>query len=171
MPSTERLTGPHIPPQPRQEAQAAASVPVTLAKLRIMTNLEAVKRKSRGRLQKLLLLLLLSGILPTACATPKPGEQGEVRQKHVAEVTEAARQELRTGMTTEEVRAVLGEPDDLMVYSGGRRSESWKYYQSPDWAKRLGNSGPTTELTFVEGRLKQCLTRDRSPQEAPAGKP
>lgn len=110
-------------------------------------------------------LLLLGFISLAACATLRQVEQGEVRQKPASQGAVVANRELRPGMSAREVKAILGEPDDLMIYSGEGAPERWKYYHYPDCAPHPGASAPITELVFVNGRLQKWLRYKKPPQD------
>ncbi len=76
-----------------------------------------------------------------------------------------ANRELRPGMSAREVKAILGEPDDLMIFSGEGAPERWKYYHYQDCGPHPGTSASTTELMFVNGRLQKWLRYKKSPQD------
>jgi hypothetical protein len=100
-------------------------------------------------------LTILAALALTACA-PLSQECFE-RQKKVEYVAANADQSLRRGMSLAEVRAILGEPDDRIVYSGAASPETWKYQVYEDCRRHLGISAPTTELIFRHGRLNLWL--------------
>jgi len=110
-------------------------------------------------------LLLLGFLFLAACATLRQVEQGELRQKPASQGAVVANRELRPGMSAREVKAILGEPDDLMIYSGDGAPERWKYYHYPDCAPHPGTSAPTTELVFVNGRLQKWLRYKKPPKD------
>jgi hypothetical protein len=107
-------------------------------------------------------LLFLGG-----CANPGLRNDRPAGQPQAERAASPARSELRVGLTTREVRALLGEPDDLIISSGERAPERWKYYHSPDCAPQLAPSTPTTELVFVGGRLQKWV-KAKKPSEGGA---
>ena len=110
-------------------------------------------------------LLLLGFIFLAACATLRQVEPGDVRQKPASQEAVVANRELRQGMSAREVKAILGEPDDQMIFSGEGAPERWRYYHYPDCAPQLGASAPTTELVFVNGCLQKWLRYKKPPQD------
>ena len=109
----------------------------------------------------------LAGMLSlSGCANPGLRNDRQAGQPQAERVAAPAGSELRLGLTTREVRAMLGEPDDLIISSGEGAPESWKYYHRPDCAPQLDPSPSTTELVFVGGRLKKWVKEKKPPKEA-----
>jgi hypothetical protein len=104
-------------------------------------------------------MLFLSG-----CAGPGLRNDRLGGQPQAERMAPPAGSELRVGLTTREVRALLGEPDDLIIYSGEGAQERWKYYHGPDCAPQLAPSTPTTELVFVGGRLQKWVKEKKLPE-------
>jgi hypothetical protein len=106
-------------------------------------------------------MVFLSGCASLGLRNDRPAGQPQAER-----VASPAARELRVGLTTREVRAMLGEPDDLIIYSGEGAPERWKYYHCPDCAPQLAPSTPTTELVFVGGRLQKWVQEKKPPKEA-----
>ncbi|MCK9375645.1 MAG: hypothetical protein M0P73_05790 [Syntrophobacterales bacterium] len=113
-----------------------------------------------------MILMWLGGFFLAAGVAAQMAEPRPAGQAAAAPAAAAAGPQLHRGMSSQEVRAVLGEPDDLISRSGPGRPETWKYCRYPDCGKQLGFSAPTTELGFVNDRLQEWTTYKPSP-EAP----
>jgi outer membrane protein assembly factor BamE (lipoprotein component of BamABCDE complex) len=98
----------------------------------------------------ILAISLLLAWLP-ACMTPRNQEVCEVRQGEVTPVAQIAISQVQVGMTTDQVRAVLGRPLGTKTYSDG--TEIWQYQTFEDCA-RAGYVAPATELQFKGGILQ-----------------
>jgi outer membrane protein assembly factor BamE (lipoprotein component of BamABCDE complex) len=96
-----------------------------------------------------LIIFLLLSILP-ACMTPKNQEVCEVRQGEVTPVAQLAINDVKVGMSTEQVRGILGGPLGTKTYSDG--TEIWEYKTFAD-CTRAGYVAPATELRFKNGSL------------------
>ena len=70
-------------------------------------------------------------------------------QQRAQEVASQADRSLRPGMTPEEVRSALGEPDSLIIHKGPHEAQTWKYMVSPGCTSVLGLSAPITQLSFL----------------------
>jgi hypothetical protein len=109
-------------------------------------------------------VLLTAGLL-AGCGTSKATAPVDLRGQKAAREAAGARQPLHRGMSPREVKAILGEPDDVTVYTGAQGSERWQYYHYPDCAPHLTTKAPTTELVFVNGRLAKWLNRKKPPRK------
>jgi outer membrane lipoprotein-sorting protein len=98
-------------------------------------------------------VLFLSG-----CATPGLRSDCQKRQQRMERVASMAGQELRMGLTTQEVRALLGEPVEIVKGKGLGDLTLWKYYLLQDCRAYLGLEAPTTELFFLDGKLVKWTT-------------
>ena len=96
-------------------------------------------------------VLLLTGILLMTVHCARYENLCEVRQAQVAPVASLALNQLKIGMSTEEVREILGEPTETRIYTDG--SQTWKYAMYPDCVKHQSIGAPTTELKFLGGIL------------------
>ncbi len=102
-------------------------------------------------MRTLLAIIFLPLICLPACMTPKNQEVCEVRQGEVTPVAQLAISEVRVGMTTDQVQAILGRPLGTKTYSDG--TEIWEYKTFPD-CTRAGYVAPATELRFKGGLLQ-----------------
>jgi hypothetical protein len=109
-------------------------------------------------------VLLAAGVL-AGCGTSKAVTPVDLRGQKIAREAATARQALHRGMSPGEVKAILGEPDDVLVYAGTNGTERWRYCHYPDCAPHLTTKAPTTELVFVNGRLARWLNRKKSLQK------
>jgi hypothetical protein len=103
--------------------------------------------------------LLLAGImlLLAACAGPTLRRDCQERKAKADRVAALAGTELEEGLTAGEVRALVGEPDEIIQARGLGGLETWKYYLYPDCQAHLGMTAPVTELFFLNGRLLKWL--------------
>jgi outer membrane protein assembly factor BamE (lipoprotein component of BamABCDE complex) len=112
-------------------------------------------------------VVLAAGLL-AGCGASKATPPVDLRGQKATRPAAASRQALHRGMSFDEVKAVLGEPDDVTVYTGTHASERWQYYHYPECAPHLTTKAPTTELVFVNGRLARWLSR-KKPARKEAG--
>jgi hypothetical protein len=106
-----------------------------------------------------LIVVFLAGILMllAACAGPNLRRDCQERQAKAERVAALAGTELKEGLTAGEVRALVGEPDEIIQARGLGGMETWKYYLYPDCKALLGMTAPVTELFFLNGRLLKWL--------------
>jgi hypothetical protein len=116
-------------------------------------------------MKKLGTLVLLGCMVLPACATLKGPGRDENRPITAPPVAAQVNPEFRRGMTPREVRAILGEPDDLIASSGKGAPERWKYYQHSDCLLQSGPGTQITELYFVGGRLVDWVVAQPKPRE------
>lgn len=107
-------------------------------------------------MRKIIALVILGAIGLSACGGLKLDCQN--RQQRVAHVAAIADKELVRGYGPYEVRAILGQPDDVITYQGGGGQEVWKYNVLDDCRTIQGLGAPTTELIFQEGVLQRWIT-------------
>ena len=108
---------------------------------------------------RLIFALGLAGVLfLSGCASPGLRSDCQKRQQQVERVASLAGQELRVGLTTQEVRALLGEPVEIVTAKGLGGFTFWKYYLLQDCRAYLGLQAPTTELVFLDGKLVKWTT-------------
>ncbi len=110
-------------------------------------------------MKKILALIILGGLAATACGGLRQECLG--RQDRVARVAALANKDLIRGYGPYEVRALLGEPDDIITYSGAGNQEVWKYMVLEGCATHQGLGAPTTELIFVNGALDRWIVYGR----------
>lgn len=104
---------------------------------------------------------IISWIIIAALAFPACARLREdclQRKRTVDYVAAVADYQLRVGMSKEEVRRLLGEPEEVVIYSGRGSPEAWKYYVLEGCKKHQGLSAPSTELVFRYGKLERWLT-------------
>jgi hypothetical protein len=107
-------------------------------------------------MKKTLTCMLIAGLALSACGHLR--EDCQQQKKTVDYVAATATTQLQVGMSRKDVRRVLGEPHEILLYD---HRESWKYSVLEDCKLHQGISGPTTELTFVDDRLLMWLTYGR----------
>ncbi len=105
-------------------------------------------------LKTLMILLAVSALTLAACATGQFRGDCQARRKKAEMVAALADTRLTPGLTTMEVRAILGqEPDEILTIHGTEPLETWRYFLLADCKARLGMTAPTTELFFLNGKL------------------
>jgi len=111
---------------------------------------------------RLFFVLGLTGMLLLAsCAGPGLKSDCLKRQEQMERVASLAGSELRVGLTTQEVRALLGEPVEIVTAKGLGNFDIWKYYLLQDCRAHLGMQAPATELFFLDGNLIKWTTSIR----------
>jgi outer membrane protein assembly factor BamE (lipoprotein component of BamABCDE complex) len=106
-----------------------------------------------------IMMLLAAGVLLwAACASPGLRKDCLERKQRVDHVAALAASELQVGLTNMEVRALLGEPDEIVAAKGLGEFDIWKYYLFSDCKAYLGLSAPLTELFFLDQRLVKWTT-------------
>ncbi|MBW1952343.1 MAG: hypothetical protein JRI50_04790 [Deltaproteobacteria bacterium] len=95
----------------------------------------------------------------SGCAGLK--EECQVRKEKADSVAALVPQELRVGMSLEEVRERLDPPDEIKINSDEPgKPTTWRYYVYPDCERHLGISAPTTILRFRYDRLEKWEITD-----------
>jgi hypothetical protein len=108
-------------------------------------------------MKKALVPLLVGLLLLSSCASSGLRQDCRKRKQKVERVASLA-PELRVGLTAQEVRALVGEPDEIISARGLGDLETWKYYLNKDCKVYLGLTAPVTELFFLDGKLVKHLT-------------
>jgi len=96
--------------------------------------------------------------LTSACAGADLRRDCLERKRKADRVADQAGAELRVGLTGMEVRALVGEPNEIITARGLGNLETWKYYLLQDCQSHLGLTAPVTELFFLDGNLVKWLT-------------
>jgi hypothetical protein len=109
-------------------------------------------------MKKTLLLLLAGSLLLVACAGSAIRRDCLEKKQQVERTAALAATELRLGLTAQEVRALLGEPNEIITVRGTGGLETWKYHLPPGCRTYLGETPPVTELFFLDGHLVKWLT-------------
>lgn len=105
-------------------------------------------------MKTLMILLVVSALTLAACATGQFRGDCQARRKKAEMVAALADTRLTPGLTTMEVRAILGqEPDEILTIHGTEPLETWRYFLLADCKARWGMTAPTTELFFLNGKL------------------
>ena len=79
-------------------------------------------------MRKSISLLVLGSLLFAACASPALHRDCLERKQKAERVASLAASEMQVGLTTQEVRALVGEPDEIITARGPGGLEAWKYY-------------------------------------------
>jgi hypothetical protein len=109
-------------------------------------------------MKKPLLLLLAGSLLLVACAGSAIRRDCLEKKKQVERAAELATIKLRLGLTDQQVRALLGDPDEIITVRGTGGLENWKYYLRPSCQAYLDVTAPVTELFFLDRRLVKWET-------------
>jgi hypothetical protein len=112
-------------------------------------------------MRQIFALGLVGVVFLSGCASPGLRSDCQKRQQQVERVASLAGQELRMGLTTQEVRALLGEPVEIVKAKGMGDFVIWKYYLLQDCRAYLGLEAPATDLFFLDGNLIKWNTSDR----------
>jgi hypothetical protein len=107
-------------------------------------------------MKRIIILLTTWVLLLAACASPGV-RQDCLHRKNLVEEVAGKSARLQQGLKTQEVRALLGEPNEIVAAKGVGKLTIWKYFLV-DKCKDLGMIAPTTELFFIEGRLADWQT-------------
>lgn len=102
----------------------------------------------------------------TACASPGLRRDCLARKKKAEHVAAIADAELSKGLSTQQVRAILGEPDEIISAPKLGDLETWRYYVVPDCMAYLGIHAPETKLFFINGYLLNWDTYVAYPTES-----
>jgi len=97
-------------------------------------------------------------LLVAACASPALPRDCQARKEKVEHVAAIADAELSKGLSTQEVRALIGEPDEIIAAKGTGDLEIWRYYVYQDCLAYLGIQAPETKLFFINGYLLNWQT-------------
>jgi hypothetical protein len=109
-------------------------------------------------MRKTVVLLVVGCLLAVACASPGLRRDCLERKNKADRAAALTASGLHVGLTAQEVRALMGEPDGIVAARGLGDLETWKYYLLEDCKAHLGLTAPVTELFFLEGRLVKWLT-------------
>lgn len=103
---------------------------------------------------KKLVVLLVAGILfLAACASQSMVQDCLARKNRAIQVAAIATEKLKPGLTAQEVRSALGEPEEIVTAKGLEKFDIWRYYLLEDCKTHLGMTAPMTELFFFQGNL------------------
>jgi outer membrane protein assembly factor BamE (lipoprotein component of BamABCDE complex) len=109
-------------------------------------------------------VLGLAGVLFLAgCASSGLLSDCLERQHQADRVATLAGSWLQVGLSTSEVRALLGNPVEIVRAQGMGDFEIWKYYLVQDCRAHLGEQSPHTELFFLNGNLVKWTTYVQPP--------
>jgi hypothetical protein len=104
-------------------------------------------------MRRFMVLLVGGSLLLSACASAALNRDCLERKARVERVAALADSKLQVGFTAQEVRTLLGEPDEIIGVRGTGGLIAWKYYLYQDCRARLGMIAPETELIFLDNRL------------------
>jgi outer membrane protein assembly factor BamE (lipoprotein component of BamABCDE complex) len=104
-------------------------------------------------MKRFTVLLVGGALLLSACASAALNQDCLKRKAKVEQVAALANSKLQVGFTAQEVRAALGEPDEIIGVKGSGGLVAWKYYLYQNCRARLGMIAPETELIFLDNRL------------------
>jgi hypothetical protein len=104
-------------------------------------------------MKRCMVLLVGGALLLSACASAALNQDCLKRKARVEQVAALADTKLQVGFTEQDVRAVLGEPDEIVGVRGSGGLIAWKYYLYQDCRATLGMVAPETELIFLDHRL------------------
>lgn len=107
---------------------------------------------------KKLVVLLVANIWLTACASPSMVQDCQARRDRAYKVAAIAAADLEPGWTAQEVRAALGEPEEIVAAKGLSKYDIWRYFLLQDCKTHLGMNAPMTELFFFQGNLVSVNT-------------
>jgi hypothetical protein len=109
------------------------------------------------------LMVLAIGVvsLIMGCASSELRQDCVERQQRAEQVAALAGSTLSVGWTANQVRALLGEPMEIVTAKGLGDFDIWKYYLLQDCRAHLGIQAPTTELFFLNGNLVKWTTFTR----------
>jgi hypothetical protein len=104
------------------------------------------------------LLGLVGMLFLTGCASPAFRSDCLARQQRMDRVSTLAGSKLQVGLTTDQARALLGDPVEIVKARGLGDFDIWKYYLLQDCRAYLGEQAPHTELFFLDGNLVKWTT-------------
>lgn len=104
-------------------------------------------------------VLGLAGVLFLAgCASSGLRSDCLEREHRMVRVANLAGSLLQKGLSTNEVRSLLGNPVEIVKAKGMGDFDIWKYYLLQDCRAYLGEQSPHTELFFLGGKLVEWDT-------------
>jgi hypothetical protein len=104
-------------------------------------------------------VLGVAGVLfLTGCASSGLISDCLERQHQMDRVATLTGSWLQVGLTTDDVRALLGNPVEIIKAKGLGDFDIWKYYLLQDCRAYLGEQSPHTELFFLNGKLVKWTT-------------
>jgi len=109
-------------------------------------------------MRKMIVLSLAGMLLLAACASPALRRDCLARKEKVEHAAAIADAELRKGLSAQEVRAILGKPDEIISAPKLGDLETWRYYVYADCMAYLGIQAPETKLFFINGYLLNWAT-------------
>lgn len=103
---------------------------------------------------RIVFVLGLAGVLFLAgCASSALTSDCLAREHRMDRVATLASSSLQKGLSTNEVRSLLGNPVEIVRAKGMGDFDIWKYYLLQDCRAYLGEQSPHTELFFLGGKL------------------
>ncbi len=109
-------------------------------------------------MMKMIVLSLAGMLLLAACASPALRQDCLARKEKVEHVAAIADAKLSKGLSTQQVRALLGEPDEIITGKNVGDFDIWRYYVYQDCMADLGIQVPETKLFFINGYLVSWQT-------------
>ena len=109
-------------------------------------------------MKKIIQLLMAVVLALAACASSGFQQDCLARKNRMDHIATVGTTQLTRGFTAQEVRALLGEPMEIVTPSRVGPLEIWKYYVFADCKAQLGLTAPVTELFFLKGNLWNWTT-------------
>jgi outer membrane murein-binding lipoprotein Lpp len=99
------------------------------------------------------IMLGLAGVLLVAgCASSALTRDCLEKEQRMDRVATLAA-DLQVGLSSNDVRSLLGNPVEIVRAKGMGDFDIWKYYLLQDCRAYLGEQSPHTELFFLKGKL------------------